>query len=419
MEERVKKLIEKHKKDKDLTKEKIEPGWDWSEADLKGFNLKKLELSTPKNPAVFKNADLSEAHLEEARLLFAHLKEAKLEKAYLQGANLLNANLEGANLTHTHLEKASLIKAHMEGATSYYINLKEADLWDTHLEGAILVSANLEGANLKQAHLEGVDLRNANLEKASLEKAHLEGAVLISANLKNTDLKGAVFRYADMYTSNLDGSNIEYAILSEEDIHESGWKELRQSIKKLEKENINRKAIDKIKRHLDSSIDVVYQYGKAADVYRVIKNILRQNGAYGKEAEYHYKEQRAYTKYLKKTRKYRKWLLNSAFKLLCGFGEKPLRIVAWVIFVIVFFGTFFLVFNGIIPQNSTVSLHPLDYYYFSLITTATLSFGDIVPNPAAGLMDISWFRIAAMSEALIGTFLMALFIIVVAKRVMR
>lgn len=47
MEERVKKLLEKHKDDKDLTSEMnyIELGWDWSEADLSGWNLEGLKLS--------------------------------------------------------------------------------------------------------------------------------------------------------------------------------------------------------------------------------------------------------------------------------------------------------------------------------------------------------------------------------------
>jgi len=419
MEEKVRKLLEKHNKDKDLTKEKIKPGWDWSKANLRGFNLKKLELSTPEYPADFKNADLSGAHLEGTRLLFAYLKEAKLEDAYLQGADLLNANLEEANLNHANLEKARLIKAHMEGASLYYVNLKEADLWDTHLEGSILVSANLEGANLKKTHLEGVDLQDADLEGARLERAHLEGAVLISANLKDTDLKGAVFRYADLYMSNLDGSNIEYAFLSEEDIHESGWKELREIIKKLEKENINSTAIDKIKRHLDSTIDVVYQYGKASDVYRTIKNTYHQNGSYNKESDYHFKEQRALSKYFKANKQYGKWLLNTVFRWLCGYGEKPLRIIVCFVGLILFFTLFFGITGGLMATSETAVLRPLDYTYFSLITAATLSFGDIVPNPAVGLMDISWFRFAAMIEAFLGTFIMALFVVVTAKRVMR
>lgn len=468
MEELVKELLKKHDKDRDLTDPKVQQevktlrkkynridkdlgddgqlvGLDWSEANLRGFVLRNLLLSSIQRPANFNKADLYEAHLEEACLMGAYLEEAYLVHASLEKASLYHAQLERGKMESANLKYADLSYANLVGAKLNIAKLKGANLEHANLEGVDLTigifgntyfqETNLKGAKLVYAMLRGEYLSHVNLEGANLHHAFLQGAILEEVNLKDTNLIEANFLYADLYLCKFDGSNIEYAVLSDKDIHEIEKKELVNVVDKLKQENIikdiskkelpdlieyiDKKTINGIKKHIESIFSDRNRYRKAEDTYRNIKNTLHQNGAYDKESEYHYKERRARTKHLKKTGKYGKWFLHTLFRLLCGYGEKPLRVIACFVGLISFFSFFFGVTGGIMPIPEAVVLRPLDYIYFSLITATTLSFGDIVPNPAVGLMDISWFRIAAMIEAFLGTFLLALFVVVAAKRIMR
>jgi uncharacterized protein YjbI with pentapeptide repeats len=117
------------------------------------------------------------AHLEEANLSEAHLEEALLVGAYLERADLSQAHLERAHLRGAHLEEADLTTAHLQGAHLRGAHLQKADLTAARLERADLTAAHLEGADLTAAHLEGANLKGAHLEKADLTAAHLTDAV--------------------------------------------------------------------------------------------------------------------------------------------------------------------------------------------------------------------------------------------------
>lgn len=174
MEEKVKKLLEKHKDDKDLTSEMnyIEPGWDWSEADLSGWNLEGLKLSNKGNIANLQNANFSRANLENI-----NLASANLEKAYFGGTNLKNAILRGSVL-----------------------------------KGAYLRGANLENATLHESCLEGADMKGANLQNAKLWSSNLQGAKLQRTNLKNTGFNEETILYdVNWYQCQIDNSTLKFA----------------------------------------------------------------------------------------------------------------------------------------------------------------------------------------------------------------
>lgn len=174
MEERVKKLLEKHKDDKDLTSEMdyIKLGWDWSEADLSGWNLEGLKLSNKGNIANLQNANLSRANLENI-----NLASANLEKAYFGGTNLKNAILRGSVL-----------------------------------KGAYLRGANLENATLRESCLQGADMKGANLQNAKLWSSNLQGAKLQRTNLKNTGFNEETILYdVNWYQCQIDNSTLKFA----------------------------------------------------------------------------------------------------------------------------------------------------------------------------------------------------------------
>ena len=105
------------------------------------------------------------------------------------------------------------------------------------------------------------------------------------------------------------------------------------------------------------------------------------------------------------------WFLNNMFSKLCGYGEKSGRVLLSWLVVILFFGTFYWITDSLtgISVNNV-----FDNYYFSVINFTTLGLGDIHPDPSNVLG-----KIAAMTEALIGAFMMALFVLVFGRKMTR
>ncbi len=186
MEERVRKLIEKHQNDRDLSSERevIQPGWDWSGADLRNWNLNGLRLSDDEHRANFEGAAL-----EGTRFGDAVLRSARFGNARLAGANFLMAHLEGAYFLMADLDRAYFGDAHLAGADFMAASLKA-----TNFEGA-----HLEGANFSGACLEGAIFSYACLEKAMFSESTICGDTrFLHADLSGSYLKTAHKRIDDV-----------------------------------------------------------------------------------------------------------------------------------------------------------------------------------------------------------------------------
>jgi uncharacterized protein YjbI with pentapeptide repeats len=147
---------------------KLNPHYDFAEADLIKANLSE--------------ADLSGADLIKAKLIWANLSRANLSRANLSGADLSGADLRGANLSRARLIWADLIKAKL--------------IW-ANLSRAKLNRANLSEADLSGADLRGADLRGANLSGADVTNARFSSNYGISLELKqDLQSRGAIFEDA-------------------------------------------------------------------------------------------------------------------------------------------------------------------------------------------------------------------------------
>ena len=255
---------------------------------------------------------------------------------------------------YTREDVRRLIKEH--GDKGDGLNLSEKyfeagiDLRGFDLKGIILHLAHLEEANLEFAHLEEAILGHAHLERADLFNAQLEGAYLWGAEFSpETSLQGA------------DWGNF---ILKEE-------RSLR--------------------------------FGMAANTYRRLKIWHTNAGIYNIAGKFFYREMEAKRKAQNWKKKPHLKLWDWVMRLLCGYGEKPERVVVSALVII--FGL------AIAYRFGGLSL-PYSIYY-SFVSFTALGYGSWVPVPT------DWVKGLGVAEAVIGVFMMALFLVTFTKKTTR
>lgn len=102
------------------------------------------------------------------------------------------------------------------------------------------------------------------------------------------------------------------------------------------------------------------------------------------------------------------WL--TLYYLLAGYGERPLRTVAASLSVISIFAFVYLGFGCLpYPEETAFFQQIIDAFYFSFVIFTTLGLSDIHPSTNIG-------KALVCSEAAIGAFLIALFVVVFVRK---
>ncbi len=346
-------------------------------------------------------------HLPEGGKDFrkVNLEGEDLEEAYLSEADLREANLSGANLAYSDLSDADLSGANLGWAVLY-----EADLSGAKAERADFTSADMRKADLSRASLIGADLSLANLEGANLTRVDLRGAELYGANLEGTSLVGADLRGARFYGVSLSGARgLEYARLDTTVAEEREGDRLRKE-KKFE--------------------EAIEAYRKALSVYISLKTLFRQRGLYGKASDYSVGEWRVRGKLQRMAhlhprpvelaefvsltgRSGRRWLValegniryftNMLYWLTSNYGESAFRVLITPLGIMLVFAVVFWI-KGAVSGGFWTAL------YFSIITFTTVGYGDVIPVT---------HRMLAAAEAFIGAFMMAFFVVVISRKIIR
>jgi uncharacterized protein YjbI with pentapeptide repeats len=162
--------------------------------------------------------------------------------------------------------------------------------------------------------------------------------------------------------------------------------------------------------------------------YRYIKNLLNLQGDYAAAGEFHYIEMEA--KRCRTQNLSCLWLM--LYKSLCGYGERPVRVIGASLVIILLGATLFFFcgiehFDGSVyatgrasiiqyPFNisgiKSASLEDFGYcVYYSVVTFTTLGYGDIHP--------LGLSHVFAAIESFIGAFFIALFVVVFARKMIR
>jgi len=306
-------------------------------------------------------------------------------------------------------------------------------------------NANFEGATFED---------NANFERTTFEGR---------ANFENAGFEGNVYFDQVIFkvNSNFLGSTFKGDIsFSETTLVPATWLEiklLKKGIIKFEKTNLEGVILDldlvngvlidftnallmntKInKEQISNHIlqEERKEFSQAREVYLILKNNFRSIGRYNEEGWAFTKEKDMDRKSNFHFKSLHKWLWSCFLNVIYGYGEKPGRVMALAMMIIIVFTFIFMsyglideiksdtlpkynilneLFMGIKDGDLLVRLKNMsldqveDCLYFSTVTFTTLGIGDFVPIEGSA-------RILVGTEAFIGAFVMALFVYTFAK----
>ena len=162
--------------------------------------------------------------------------------------------------------------------------------------------------------------------------------------------------------------------------------------------------------------------GRSPSFCRFAKQVCQNMGEYHEAGDWHYLE-RCHGWYarvfLERGSKRVVTLLNPITwieyvvgRWVFGYGESPTRVIVTAFLVIFACAWGYKQMPGVWHSMNEKALSSYaDALYFSIVTFTTLGFGDYQPQPGGSAV-----RLLVMAEALAGAFLMALFVVTLARR---
>ena len=278
--------------------------------------------------------------------------------------------------------KAELLNTITGSKKGMRADLSGISCFDVDLSGAELVGADLSGSDLTGANLSGADLTMANLSGARLWHADLSGAKLVEADLTRADLW-----QAKLYNARL-------------------WRADLSNVKSLTKKNFQHK-----QNRLFTAYKI-YEEGfvAAEEAYRNLKRYFISEGMYDDASWASFREKTMERIRLRKAKDIG-YLPIALMGTLCGYGERPQRIISSSLVIITAYAGLFYFLRSITSSGAKDLVFNFgDYFYYSVVTFTTLGYGDIIPKASTA------FRLLAVSEAFLGVFLMGLFIFTLARK---
>lgn len=282
-------------------------------------------------------------------------------------------------------------------------------------------------------------LSNKNFSEVNLSNAHL-----ICCNFK-----GSKFREAVLKNSNLAGAQFQEADLIGADLRDA------QLAGSVTQDNFRGAFLSWVK--LDGALNLTWEQIKivgeekardwagAKNAYLILKNYFHQQGNYKNESKAYYREKlmaeheafwncfrghqpnskptkgewkHFFPHLWEKIKEFFKWFGLWFFHAFTGFGERWWRTVLWALGVIGFFGGLYWIIGAATLHNAfQLSVDSaffnvpywLQYLYFSVVTFATLGFGDIAPA-------CSGVQVLVIFEVIMGYVFLGLIITIIARR---
>lgn len=265
------------------------------------------------------------------------------------------------------------------------------------------------GGSFNQAKMSFALFENTELKNVSFDEVNLTNFKFHGAKLKDANLLGAIW--------NSPWKSPWRKFILREDIETIKAKKICKECSTLIIDDdtvCDRCGSDHVEINKDFS-DNSYRanlFKKAEDVYRNIKLNLQDGGDYKTAGEFYFNEMVMRRKRSLRERNILDWFISHLNSKLCGYGERANRVIAGSLIVVFSLALIFFVNHAVVRQGFT-SHSPdfLECLYFSSVTFTTLGYGDYAPTQA--------FQLVAIAEAFFGVFMIALFVLVFGRKMLR
>jgi hypothetical protein len=307
------------------------------------------------------------------------------------GKNLEGADLSGMDLSGIIFEDSNLFRAKFDGSDLQLAMFSRANLYYTTFNNIGTEATKLVGAHIRGAQLYQTEFRNANLISSHWEDMNLD-----SVDLRNAYLFRADFTNCYFYSTKLEGTHIRGANIWGSDLATAYWGNYV-----IGEEN-------------DKDFD------SAETIYRRLKQWYTNAGVYDIAGEFFFMEMTAQRKRIKwwphpTQRKRLNWWLHPRHRLwskfvslICGYGERPLRVILWAVLWV--FGLALVCFLIGSTWQWGALLH---FLYFSAVSFTALGYGSWLE------ITNDWIRGIGAFESFVGVFTIALFLITFTRKMRR
>ena len=214
------------------------------------------------------------------------------------------------------------------------------------------------------------------------------------------DFKGANLHCANLSNCNLLGTNFENT--------------------KLENVRWDQEILqEKLAKSATTREEKIDYYQQAEEIYRHLRKVTESQGLFETAGTFFQKEMTMRRYQMNKYSFSR--LISKMVDIFCGYGEQPFRVILFSVLAIIVFASIYF-FSGIVEGGQIIKFYPdqtlyentinfLRCWYFSIVTFTTLGYGDLAPTGIT--------RLFAATEAFVGSFTLALFVVVFVKKMTR
>jgi len=299
------------------------------------------------------------------------------------------------------------------------------------------------GGNFDHAEMSSAVFENTDLKNVSFDEVNLSNFIFHGAKLKDANLSGAIWTSSwrspwrkiilreDVETTMpkklcrecsaivIDDSNMcsrcgRYFVAEDNNF---SCPKCRTKNKANSKECINENcnATFSVEMRNKEYSDRNYRanlFKKAEDVYRNIKLNLQNSGDYKTAGKFYFNEMIMRRKRAWCDRNIVDWFFSHLNSKLCGYGERAGRVIAASLVIVFSLALTYFVNNAAVKQGITpYNVDFLECLYFSFATFTTVGYGDYAPSQS--------FQLVATAEAFFGAFMIALFVLVFGRKMLR
>ncbi len=264
-------------------------------------------------------------------------------------------------------------------------------------------SADLSGSRYRKA-----DFRNAYFEKGG----NFDDCIFEDGDFSHASIQYVSFRRVKLDNVLFTDAQLEFAYFSDgiwlNDPTRSLFRKVYDLISVSDERYIIREEKEAMAKEGKTRENALR---RAEGTYRRIKHSLNNEGKYDSAGEFYIHEMRMKRDRYKLERRYLGWLGMWLYAFTTGYGEKWRNVIMTALFIIFSYSIFYYLAEAITRGSANYSPNYWESLYFSFVTFTTLGYGDYRPY--------SEYQLIAVTEAFIGAFTIALFVLVFGRKVMR